>query len=344
MGRAKLIGIFALCISVGFALVLLLWLITQLASLFASNPAPARFGPAPVAQVSPPISGPKIENPLKTLRTFPDPTTSRSEQRQRTEEQRSTESDLSNSTPPDTPLPNAEKRETNETSMPPVAQVSPAVTSPTSTPLKVFSGERYAETRYHEFTGAELEKWSVDHLQYAINEIFARHGAVFPNKKNQDYYEQFWWYKPKPGFTLDQIEAALPDVERHNVRIMGEARNAKLISQNAAAAFSGAWTGAVRPIASASGRQQTFIARLEIGEASNSARMWLDRDPRSIALAVLDRNGNQLQLRGRLPAPISPATQTVTMTIISPGRVEATFRTDADNGGWAVFQGTLSKQ
>jgi hypothetical protein len=85
-------------------------------------------------------------------------------------------------------------------------------------------GERFAATRMRLLSAEELQNWPEENLQYAINEIFARHGAIFDNKKLSTWFHQFSWYRPQPGATFDQIEASLPDIERQNVKVVAYAR------------------------------------------------------------------------------------------------------------------------
>jgi MFS family permease len=101
-------------------------------------------------------------------------------------------------------------------------------------------GERYSETRTRLLTIDETRAWPTDKVQYAINEIFARHGAVFPDKNVQRHFEQFAWYAPQQGVTFDELEASMPMVERQNVQTLGAARDVKLSSQPVAA---GPWCG-----------------------------------------------------------------------------------------------------
>jgi WD40 repeat protein len=106
--------------------------------------------------------------------------------------------------------------------------------------------------------------------------------------------------------------------------------------------FAGVWSGPVRATSSVSGRHAMFNVRLHVDEASHSARMWSDNDREYVVLSVTSQTANKLQLRGRLPR--KPATQTITMDMRDSGEADATFRLDADNGGWAVLKGKLAKQ
>lgn len=90
-----------------------------------------------------------------------------------------------------------------------------------------FPGERFPQTRTTALSESDVSNWSTADIQYAINEMFARHGADFPNKQVSSNFAQFAWYHPQLGVDLDRIEASMPNVERWNVQILGNARNAR---------------------------------------------------------------------------------------------------------------------
>src|ERR1043166_5097282 len=73
----------------------------------------------------------------------------------------------------------------------------------------------------------ELPSLSTADIQYAINEIFARHQAEFPTQEISKNFAQFAWYHPQHGATFDKIEASLPPIERDNVQVLGAVRNAR---------------------------------------------------------------------------------------------------------------------
>lgn len=52
-------------------------------------------------------------------------------------------------------------------------------------------------------------------IAFARNEIYARHGRVFKNKKYADYFKQRSWYKENSNYTTDY--EMLNDIERYNV-------------------------------------------------------------------------------------------------------------------------------
>jgi hypothetical protein len=106
-------------------------------------------------------------------------------------------------------------------------------------PSRSLPGERYVETRQRYFEPQELDGWSEENLQYAINEMFARRGAEFGNKKVAEWFRQFSWYNPRPGSSFEEIEASMSEIEVHNVKTLGYARTAAkqaVVEQRRAAA------------------------------------------------------------------------------------------------------------
>jgi hypothetical protein len=92
---------------------------------------------------------------------------------------------------------------------------------------EAFPGEKFPQTRRQVLTENELTSWSTADIQYAINEIFARHQAEFPTQEISKNFAQFAWYHPQHGATFDKIEASLPPIERDNVQVLGAVRNAR---------------------------------------------------------------------------------------------------------------------
>ena len=88
------------------------------------------------------------------------------------------------------------------------------------------AGEHFSETRMRVLTADELQLLSDDKLQYAINEVYARHGAAF-DKKISSVFRKFPWYQPQPDTTLEEVEASLSKIETQNVKMLGLVRSAK---------------------------------------------------------------------------------------------------------------------
>jgi YARHG domain len=91
-----------------------------------------------------------------------------------------------------------------------------------------FPGEKFPATRSDELTVPDVNESSLSDITYAINEMFARHGAEFKDRKVTKEFAQFSWYKPRPGLTFDDIESEFSEVEKANMKILGRCRDAKL--------------------------------------------------------------------------------------------------------------------
>ncbi len=79
------------------------------------------------------------------------------------------------------------------------------------------AGERFAQTRMRILQSNEVENWTEDDLQYAINEAFARHGRLFDDKKIAAAFAKLSWYRPRRDLGNQQIEESLSDVEMRNL-------------------------------------------------------------------------------------------------------------------------------
>lgn len=66
-------------------------------------------------------------------------------------------------------------------------------------------------------TEEEIEKLSTEEIQYAINEVYARHGLKFTKKSNQERFEKKKWYT---GTVDDQDDITLNQYEKKNIDLM----------------------------------------------------------------------------------------------------------------------------
>ncbi|MEY2564997.1 MAG: eukaryotic-like serine/threonine-protein kinase [Verrucomicrobiota bacterium] len=82
---------------------------------------------------------------------------------------------------------------------------------------RAMAGERFSETRMRVLQDGEVQNWTDDDLQYAINEAFARHGLVFNDKKIMALFAKLSWYRPRRDLNKQQIDESLSDVEVQNV-------------------------------------------------------------------------------------------------------------------------------
>ena len=79
--------------------------------------------------------------------------------------------------------------------------------------------------RYLEET--EVTSFSLDQLQLAINEIFARHGRCFKTAEIDSYFRSKSWYQPDASKTDEQIVAEFNEYEKANEELLEKVREAK---------------------------------------------------------------------------------------------------------------------
>jgi hypothetical protein len=91
-----------------------------------------------------------------------------------------------------------------------------------------YPGERFPATRLDELAVPDVNESSLGEITYAINEMFARHGAEFKDKKVTKEFSQFPWYQPRPGLSFDDAEKEFSDLEKENLKVLGRCRDAKL--------------------------------------------------------------------------------------------------------------------
>ena len=90
------------------------------------------------------------------------------------------------------------------------------------------NGEKFSQTRTRVITDEEASGMSFAKLRYAINEVYARHGADFDSKPElRNQFNQFDWYRPRTGVSIDAIEEDLSSVERGNIETLAKYRDLK---------------------------------------------------------------------------------------------------------------------
>lgn len=89
---------------------------------------------------------------------------------------------------------------------------------------KPMVGERFAETRTRLLSPADIAAFHSNDVQYAINEMFARRGAVFTQKWIGKAFSHAEWYRPRPGLTFDQIEKEFTSIESANFHALAKRR------------------------------------------------------------------------------------------------------------------------
>ncbi len=85
-------------------------------------------------------------------------------------------------------------------------------------------GERHPETRMRLLVVQDIQRWNNEDLRYAINEMYARHGADFKDKEIKKWFSTFNWYHPRAGMSYDAAEAEFSDIEKQNVKLLGDYR------------------------------------------------------------------------------------------------------------------------
>lgn len=99
-----------------------------------------------------------------------------------------------------------------------------AATLVLAAPLQAAPGEKYPQTKTRLLRASEIKKLSPESRQYAINEIFARHGLLFGDMKLRKQFLPFDWYQPEPGQTSAQTRRMFNSYERRNVERLAMAR------------------------------------------------------------------------------------------------------------------------
>lgn len=190
---------------------------------------------------------------------------------------------------------------------------------------------------------------SLDSIRYAINEMFARHGADFPKAEIKRHFQQFAWYRPRSGLDFDQIENGFSEIERDNLKLLGGLRDFKKDGDaNVAPSaltprdYAGSWRGTVSPARSASGRGGNFSVNLRIESSERTGDIFVGNE-RLAPLTTTKSSATQLHMQGYHRFSDGRATITVVVSRTNSRVVEISIRTDSANGGWSVMEGTLRK-
>jgi hypothetical protein len=78
---------------------------------------------------------------------------------------------------------------------------------------KRMPGEQFPETRSWIMSSWDVENWTPAQVRYAINEMYARHGADFLDKEIKRQFTAFEWYHPRSGQTYDETEKLFSTIE-----------------------------------------------------------------------------------------------------------------------------------
>jgi hypothetical protein len=88
-------------------------------------------------------------------------------------------------------------------------------------------GEKFPATRLDQLEPSDVNESSLADINYAINEMYARHGVDFKDKKVSGQFSNLSWYKVRPGLTFADAEAEFDDLEKQNLRVLRQCRDAK---------------------------------------------------------------------------------------------------------------------
>lgn len=89
-------------------------------------------------------------------------------------------------------------------------------------------GERFPATRQQVITVPDVNELPLSDIRYAINEMFARHGANFHDADLKKNFSQFSWYHPREGVSFEDVEQDFSDIERQNIAVLRRCRDAKI--------------------------------------------------------------------------------------------------------------------
>ena len=88
-----------------------------------------------------------------------------------------------------------------------------------------FEGEIHPETRSKVIIESDVSNWSKEQIQFALNEMFARHGLYFRKNETRDLFNKHSWYRPDPTLTMDKVEEKFSEIEKRNLKFLGALRN-----------------------------------------------------------------------------------------------------------------------
>lgn len=82
----------------------------------------------------------------------------------------------------------------------------------------------FSDSSINKIQQNQLYRLNSDQLFIARNEIFARHGYIFNDKKLQNYFESQAWYKPNPSAKGDTSD----EIEKYNAKLIMDMEEVKL--------------------------------------------------------------------------------------------------------------------
>ena len=88
-------------------------------------------------------------------------------------------------------------------------------------------GEEFAQTRLRELSPEEASNLTPQQVQYALNEIYARHGYIFANSGPRKQFKHFAWYKPVVGQSEVVSWQKFSALEKRNAQILNGVRTTR---------------------------------------------------------------------------------------------------------------------
>ena len=85
-------------------------------------------------------------------------------------------------------------------------------------------GEKFAQTRLRELSAAEADNLTPQQVQYALNEIYARHGYRFNKAAPRQQFARFAWYKPVAGQSEVASWQRFSALEKRNAELLNGVR------------------------------------------------------------------------------------------------------------------------
>ena len=115
---------------------------------------------------------------------------------------------------------------TDPTPNPPFTSETNTVTTQIPPPMVIRGGERYPQTRTRPITEEEATTMNYAELRYAINEMYARHGADFSKAAiTRRFLKDLAGYRPRIGVSLDDIEKEFNQFEYANGQVLAKHKN-----------------------------------------------------------------------------------------------------------------------
>ncbi|MCF0145842.1 MAG: YARHG domain-containing protein [Eubacterium sp.] len=92
------------------------------------------------------------------------------------------------------------------------------------------TGLIFPDSSSRTLTYEEVNNYSADSLQMAINDIYARHGYIFQTNEILRHYLAYSWYVPTDN-SMERVYNTLNNVEKANVELLTQVRDRKYAEQ-----------------------------------------------------------------------------------------------------------------